>query len=85
MEKFKKTLIQTGLLRKFIPYTPNYTNSKPMWRIYLQFLRFYPSRKAGDRVKFVPYVSSRALQKPPSRNNLNRVDIVKFDPRFYYR
>lgn len=46
MEKFKKTLIQTGLLRKFIPYTPNYTNSKPMWRIYLQFLRFYPSRKA---------------------------------------
>lgn len=52
MEKFKKTLIQTGLLRKFIPYTPNYTNSKPMWRIYLQFLRFYPSRKAGDRVKF---------------------------------
>ena len=62
MEKFKKTLIQTGLLRKFIPYTPNYTNSKPMWRIYLQFLRFYPSRKAGDRVKFVPYVSSRAPQ-----------------------
>jgi len=45
---------------------------------------FSAVKKSAVKVKFVPYISSHTLQNAPSQNNLNRINIVKFDPRFYY-
>ena len=51
----------------------------------LKIVPYFSSQEKCNKVKFVPPIASRTPQNPASRNDLNRIDIIKFNSRLYHR